>query len=83
MNSSIHSYLVVSLADRDSVSVDVGFYYMANATGRLAGTILSGLLYVNWGLSACLIGSCVLVLTATLLSTLLPRQNSAMAEGVS
>jgi len=54
--------------------VDVGFYYMANAAGRLTGTMLSGLLYLTWGLAACLIGSCVLILLATLLSQLLPRR---------
>jgi len=76
MNSSIHSYLVVSLAERDSTSVDVGFYYMANAAGRLIGTLLSGVLYVTWGLAACLTGSCVLVLIATILSLQLPRRGS-------
>lgn len=81
MNSSIHSYLIVSLAERDSTSVDVGFYYMANAAGRLTGTLLSGLLYVTWGLAACLIGSCVMVLLATVLSLLLPRREVDLVGG--
>ncbi len=45
VNSSLHSYLIVSLAGRDGVSLDVGFYYMANAIGRLIGTLLSGWVY--------------------------------------
>ncbi|MGB1027266.1 MAG: hypothetical protein ACPGYL_11970, partial [Rhodospirillaceae bacterium] len=49
VNSAVHSWLVVSLADSDKVALTVGFYYMANAWGRLLGTLLSGLLY-QWGL---------------------------------
>ncbi len=45
MNSAVHSYLILSYADNDKVAMNVGFYYMANACGRLAGTVLSGLLY--------------------------------------
>ena len=45
MNSSVHSYLILAYADNDKVAMNVGFYYMANAVGRLAGTVLSGLLY--------------------------------------
>jgi hypothetical protein len=37
VNSSIHSYLVVRYADGDKVAMNVGFYYMANAIGRLVG----------------------------------------------
>ena len=44
-NSAVHSYLILSYADDDRVAMNVGFYYMANASGRFAGTILSGLLY--------------------------------------
>ncbi|QFU05068.1 Major Facilitator Superfamily protein [Pseudoalteromonas sp. THAF3] len=57
VNSSLHSYLVVKLADRDAVSLDVGFYYMANAMGRLIGTVLSGWLYQQSGLLACLVSA--------------------------
>ena len=42
INSALHSYLIVAWSDHDNVSMNVGFYYMANAGGRLAGTILSG-----------------------------------------
>jgi len=48
MNSSLHSYLVLAFSDDDSVALDVGFYYSANAAGRFVGTLLSGLLYL-WG----------------------------------
>ncbi|PKH08137.1 organoarsenical effux MFS transporter ArsJ [Moritella sp. Urea-trap-13] len=54
INSSLHSYLIVSLADSDGVSMDVGFYYMANAMGRLIGTVLSGWVFQIYGLEMCL-----------------------------
>ena len=52
--------------------MNVGFYYMANAAGRLAGTVLSGLLYQWQGLEACLWASAIFVLGAGALSLLLP-----------
>lgn len=64
VNSSLHSYLIVSLAGRDGVSLDVGFYYMANALGRLLGTVLSGWVYQAYGWHACLwLSSGMLLLT--------------------
>jgi predicted MFS family arabinose efflux permease len=73
VNSSLHSYLIVSYAGRDGVSLDVGFYYMANAMGRLIGTLLSGWVYQAYGLSACLwISSCFLLATV-LVSMGLPQ----------
>ncbi|MGC3836153.1 organoarsenical effux MFS transporter ArsJ [Moritella viscosa] len=54
INSSLHSYLIVSLASSDGVSMDVGFYYMANAMGRLIGTVLSGWVFQVYGLEMCL-----------------------------
>nr|MBF0681880.1 organoarsenical effux MFS transporter ArsJ [Pseudomonas sp.] len=54
INSSLHSYLIVSYAREDGVSLDVGFYYMSNAMGRLIGTLLSGWVYQAYGLQACL-----------------------------
>jgi hypothetical protein len=42
MNSSVHSYLILAYTDSDKVAMNVGFYYMANACGRLGGTVLSG-----------------------------------------
>ena len=75
INSSLHSYLIVSLADSDGVSLDVGFYYMANAMGRLLGTVLSGWVYQQYGLEACLwISSCFIALAA-LLSLALPKSD--------
>lgn len=68
INSSVHSYLIVAWARQDGVSLDVGFYYMANAAGRLVATILSGLIYQQWGLAACLFGSAVFVLCSALLA---------------
>lgn len=65
MNSSLHSYLVVALAREDGISMDVGFYYMANATGRLIGTVLSGLIYQQSGLVACMSFSFLLIILAS------------------
>ena len=77
INSSLHSYLIVSYADEDNVSLDVGFYYMANAMGRLIGTILSGWLFQTYGLAVCLWTSAGFVLLATLLSLGLPKHSAA------
>lgn len=76
LNSAVHSYLILSYADADKVSMNVGFYYMANAAGRLLGTVLSGLLYQLFGLEACLWASAAFVLTAGLISLLLPTAES-------
>ncbi len=74
INSSLHSYLIVSYASDDGVSLDVGFYYMANAMGRLLGTILSGWVYQVAGLEACLwISSAFLAMTA-MISIYLPKR---------
>jgi predicted MFS family arabinose efflux permease len=72
LNSAVHSYLILAYADGDRVAMNVGFYYMANAFGRLTGTVLSGLLYQWQGLEACLWASAALVLAAGGLSRLLP-----------
>lgn len=72
INSSLHSYLIVSMADADGVSLDVGFYYMANAMGRLIGTVLSGWIFQLYGLAACLAISFVFITLAGLFSTKLP-----------
>ena len=73
VNSSLHSYLIVSYAKEDGVSLDVGFYYMSNALGRLVGTLLSGWLFQTWGLEVCLWVSSAFVLVAALVSLGLPR----------
>jgi len=78
INSSLHSYLIVSYAKADGVSLDVGFYYMSNALGRLVGTLLSGWVYQRYGLEACLWISSVFVLLAALISIALPHRNHAI-----
>ncbi|MDQ8044542.1 MAG: organoarsenical effux MFS transporter ArsJ [Solirubrobacteraceae bacterium] len=81
LNSAVHSFLILAYADGDKVAMNVGFYYTANAAGRLAGTILSGLLYEWHGLTACLWASAAFVLAAGVVSVLLPSaptKNKAM-----
>ncbi|CAI8818737.1 MFS transporter [Pseudomonas sp. IT-P253] len=78
VNSSLHSYLIVSYAKEDGVSLDVGFYYMSNAMGRLIGTVLSGWVYQAYGLQACLWISSAFVLLAALISIALPRHAEAI-----
>jgi predicted MFS family arabinose efflux permease len=73
VNSSLHSYLIVSYAKEDGVSLDVGFYYMSNAMGRLIGTVLSGWVYQAFGLEACLWISSAFVIFAAMISVALPR----------
>jgi predicted MFS family arabinose efflux permease len=73
VNSSLHSYLIVSYAAEDGVSLDVGFYYMANAMGRLLGTVLSGWVFQVAGLAACLWVSAGFVAVAAGVSMALPR----------
>lgn len=74
VNSSLHSYLIVSYASEDAVSLDVGFYYMANAMGRLVGTVLSGSVYQAYGLAACLWISTAFIGITAMISIKLPRQ---------
>ncbi|WLG86949.1 organoarsenical effux MFS transporter ArsJ [Pseudomonas cucumis] len=77
VNSSLHSYLIVSYAKEDGVSLDVGFYYMSNAMGRLIGTVLSGWVYQDFGLGVCLWISSAFVIFAALISVALPRHAEA------
>ena len=72
MNSSIHSYMILAYTDAESVSLNVGFYYMANAAGRLVGTLLSGAMFLLGGMQACLWTSTALVAAAALVSSRLP-----------
>ena len=76
LNSALHSYLIVSYASEDGVSLDVGFYYMANAMGRLLGTVLSGWVFQRWGLAACLSISAALIVVAAAVSVALPRSTT-------
>ena len=72
INSAVHSYLILAYTDGDKVALNVGFYYMANAGGRLAGTVLSGLVFQLHGLVGCLWVSVAFVIAAGLLSWWLP-----------
>ncbi len=76
LNSAVHSFLILAYADGDKVAMNVGFYYMANAAGRLGGTVLSGALYQWYGLQACLWASAVFVLAAGVLSRGLPARSA-------
>jgi hypothetical protein len=50
----------------------VGFYYAANATGRLIGILLSGALYQLGGMTACLFGSAAMLGVCWAVTFLLP-----------
>ncbi len=76
INSAVHSYLIVAWSEHDKVSMNVGFYYMANAGGRLTGTVLSGWIYQTQGLVGCLWWSAAFVLMAALLSIRLPAKST-------
>jgi predicted MFS family arabinose efflux permease len=80
INSAVHSYLILAYSDHDKVSMNVGFYYMANAGGRLAGTVLSGLVYQTHGLEGCLWLSSGFVLAAAMLSFALPSVQPAAGK---
>lgn len=80
VNSSLHSYLILAYAGSKKAAEDVGFYYAANAAGRLMGTLLSGLLYQVGGLTACILGSLLMLTLCTAITFLLPR--SAPREAV-
>ena len=61
VNSSLHSFLILSFTDAKRVTMDVGFYYMSNAAGRLLGTVLSGFTYQVGGLPMCLSAATVMI----------------------
>lgn len=79
INSAVHSYLILAYSDHDKVAMNVGFYYMANAGGRLTGTVLSGWVYQTWGLAGCLWWSVGFVLAASLISLRLPTHAQLQA----
>ena len=66
VNSSLHSYLILAFSKGERVTMDVGFYYMANAAGRLLGTLLSGISYQIGGLPLCLATASVMVAISAL-----------------
>lgn len=80
INSSLHSFLIVDMADKDGVSLDVGFYYMANACGRLLGTVLSGWIFQVYGLVACLYISAIYIALAVLFASLIKPGNDDELE---
>ena len=57
LNSAVHSYLILAYSDHDKVAMNVGFYYMSNAGGRLMGTVLGGWLFQVYGLQGCLLAA--------------------------
>ncbi len=75
LNSSVHSFLVLDYADGEKAAVNVGFYYMANAVGRLVGTLLSGILYHFGGVIWALIGSAVFLSLTSMITLLLPKES--------
>lgn len=79
VNSSLHSYLILAYAGSEKAAEDVGFYYAANATGRLMGIVLSGVLYQLGGISACLIGSAIMLAICWLVTFLLPAAVQSVA----
>jgi hypothetical protein len=79
MNSSLHSFLVLVFSDDDGVSMDVGFYYSANAAGRLVGTMLSGVLYLWGDLTLALWGSAVFVALTWLATLRLPPKPAGVS----
>jgi hypothetical protein len=89
LNSAVHSFLILAYTDRDKVALNVGIYYMANAGGRLAGTILSGWLYQlgitrsdTGGLIACLAASTLFLILTFGISFALPRAENNRKQSV-
>jgi predicted MFS family arabinose efflux permease len=77
--SSLHSYLILAYAGSEKAAEDVGFYYAANAAGRLIGILLSGVLTQLGGLPACLWGSASMLATCLALTLVLPSGRSTVA----
>ncbi|MHA6345808.1 organoarsenical effux MFS transporter ArsJ [Roseivivax sp. CAU 1761] len=78
VNSALHSYLILAFTSGARVTMDVGFYYMANAAGRLLGTLLSGLSYQWGGVSLCLaVAAAMLLLSGAAAARLAARQSAA------
>lgn len=85
LNSAVHSYLILAYTDHDKVAMNVGIYYMANACGRLLGTVLSGWLYqtglrfgANDGLVWCLFASSILLFITATISLALPGRQKPL-----
>ncbi len=78
LNSAVHSYLILAYSKGDRVASDVGFYYMANAAGRLVGTLLSGGLFQIGGITGCLLGTLAFAVITSGISMLLPQREPVM-----
>ncbi len=79
VNSALHSYLVLAFSKEERVTMDVGFYYMANAAGRLIGTLLSGLSYQIGGVPACLATATAMVAISALAASRLSAPEEKVA----
>jgi predicted MFS family arabinose efflux permease len=79
VNSSLHSYLILAYAGSEKAAEDVGFYYAANAAGRLLGILLSGALYQWGGMTACLAGSAVMLIACGAITVALPLERGRIA----
>jgi hypothetical protein len=79
VNSSLHSYLILAYAGSEKAAEDVGFYYAANAVGRLLGIILSGVLYQVAGILGCLIGSAAMLMLCWVITLALPTAQGSLA----
>ncbi|MCX7322814.1 MAG: hypothetical protein NT113_26195 [Hyphomicrobiales bacterium] len=80
VNSSLHSYLILAYAGSEKAAEDVGFYYAANAAGRLLGITLSGVLYQAGGITGCLIGSAVMLVLCCLITFMIPMNSVTVAH---
>ncbi len=78
VNSSLHSFLILAYSRAEDVAMDVGFYYMANAAGRLAGCLLSGLVYQLAGVVGALAASAAFLLVGWLVSLALPQRSEPL-----
>jgi hypothetical protein len=81
VNSSLHSYLILAYAGSEKAAEDVGFYYAANALGRLGGIMLSGALYQIGGMVGCLVGSAVMLAACWAITLALPVTATAQVGG--
>jgi len=79
-NSAVHSYLIVEYADADAVAMNVGFYYSANAVGRLVGTVLSGVVFETFGTGTSGLSACLVVAAGFVLSSALACGQLSQAE---
>lgn len=77
LNSALHSYLILAFSKSERVTMDVGFYYMANAAGRLLGTLLSGLSYQAGGVAGCLAAAAVMAALSWLAAQRLAARHPA------